>query len=225
VGKSEQTRGLLIAVAERLFAERGIEAVSLREIAAAAGQRNNSAAAYHFGSRQGLIDAIFVARMAPIDRLRQAMLDDLEATCRRSDLDALCEALVLPLVSALDEEAGYGHYARFLAQVLSAPEFTLLNARIAGVTGGLRRVTDWLDAALVHLPPAVRAERITLAAGFVVHSLADRERAAYDSGTSRARGATSPSLFAANLVDATVGLLQAPMRAAARHTPLATQRA
>ena len=44
----------MIVVAERLFAERGIEAVSLREVGAACGLRNNSAAQYHFGSRTGL---------------------------------------------------------------------------------------------------------------------------------------------------------------------------
>ncbi|NDZ80673.1 helix-turn-helix transcriptional regulator [Streptomyces sp. SID10853] len=58
------TRGLPIDAAERLFAERGIDAVSLRTVGAEAGQRNTSAAQDHFGSRQALLDAITAARSA-----------------------------------------------------------------------------------------------------------------------------------------------------------------
>ena len=47
----------MIDAGERLAAERGIAAMSLREVQAAAGQRNKSAAQYHFGSRTGLIEA------------------------------------------------------------------------------------------------------------------------------------------------------------------------
>ena len=40
-----------------MIAEHGIE-VPLRDVAAAAGQRNNSAVQYHFGSREGLVAAV-----------------------------------------------------------------------------------------------------------------------------------------------------------------------
>ena len=48
-------RQAIVEAAERLFAERGIEAVSLRDVSAAAGQRNHSAAQYHFGDRAQLV--------------------------------------------------------------------------------------------------------------------------------------------------------------------------
>jgi AcrR family transcriptional regulator len=51
-------RTAMVDAAERLMAERGIAAVSLREVQDAAEQRNKSAAHYHFGSREGLIRAI-----------------------------------------------------------------------------------------------------------------------------------------------------------------------
>ncbi|WP_459980028.1 helix-turn-helix domain-containing protein, partial [Mycobacterium avium] len=54
----ESTRLMLIEVAERLFAGRGIEAVTLKEIQQAAGQSNASVIRYHFGSRDGLIRAL-----------------------------------------------------------------------------------------------------------------------------------------------------------------------
>jgi AcrR family transcriptional regulator len=49
----------MILAAEQPFAENGVDGVSLREIAVAAGQRNNSAAQYHFGTKQGLVEAVF----------------------------------------------------------------------------------------------------------------------------------------------------------------------
>jgi AcrR family transcriptional regulator len=210
VGKAEQTRAQLAVVAERLFAERGIEAVSLREIGATAGQRNNSVAQYHFGGRQGLIDAIFELRMAPIDRRRHAMLDEMARSDRLGDVRALCEALVLPLVFALDEQEGYCYYARFLAQVYTAADIELLNEANRAVTGALRQVTAGLDAALPELPSLIRRERIALAAGLVVHSLADRERNGHP------RREVSAEVFAANLVDSTVGLLCAPVATTTR---------
>src|SRR5689334_23357020 len=95
----------LITAGEQLFAERGIGAVSLREVGTAAGQRNNSAVQYHFGSKLGLIEAILELRMATIDARRQAMLAELDAADgadgRGDDLRALVEALVRPLAEAV----------------------------------------------------------------------------------------------------------------------------
>src|SRR5262249_6285400 len=89
-------REQMILAAERLFAERGIGAVSLREIGAAANQRNNGAAQYHFGTKRGLVDAIVEYRMRPINERRLALLDEADAAGRGADLRALVEVLVFP---------------------------------------------------------------------------------------------------------------------------------
>ena len=57
------TKEQIVLVAERLFAERGIEGVSLRQIGAAAGNGNNSAVQYHFGSKDHLVQAVFEYRL------------------------------------------------------------------------------------------------------------------------------------------------------------------
>ena len=49
----------LIMVALRLFAQQGVEAVSLRTINSEAGSKNKSAVQYHFGSKLGILEAIF----------------------------------------------------------------------------------------------------------------------------------------------------------------------
>jgi AcrR family transcriptional regulator len=58
VARSGQTRQALLDAAERLFAERGVNWVSMREIVRASQQHNTSAALYHFGSREALIVAV-----------------------------------------------------------------------------------------------------------------------------------------------------------------------
>src|SRR5262245_45806607 len=68
------TRERLILLAERMFAERGIEAVSLRAIGEAAGQRNKTAVQYHFGDRTALVSAIYAYRSEQLDARRAALL-------------------------------------------------------------------------------------------------------------------------------------------------------
>ena len=47
----------------------------MRDVCAAAGQRNHSAAQYHFGDRMGLVVAVFEHRMRTVDERRHALLD------------------------------------------------------------------------------------------------------------------------------------------------------
>src|SRR5215216_2582903 len=99
-GRRELARTALLDAAERLFAERGIEAVSLRDVAAA-GQRNHSAAQYHFGDRRGLVAAVFERRMRVVSERRHALLDELEATGHDGDVDSIVAAIVIPLTEVV----------------------------------------------------------------------------------------------------------------------------
>ncbi|MBX3313409.1 MAG: TetR family transcriptional regulator [Actinobacteria bacterium] len=111
--RGEVASTTLIQAAERLFAERGIESVSLRDISAAAGQRNHSAAQYHFGDRAGLVAAVFEHRMREVNDRRHRLLDDLAAQ-GRDDLEGFVDATVRPLVEVVEETDGW--YARFLVR-------------------------------------------------------------------------------------------------------------
>ena len=64
-------RERILEVAERLFAEHGMSGVGLRAITAEA-EVNLASIAYHFGSKDGLLEALFAQRAAPIahERLR-----------------------------------------------------------------------------------------------------------------------------------------------------------
>ena len=74
-----EASGSLIAAAERLFAARGIDGVSLREINREAQQRNTTSLQYHFGDREGLLRAIMAKHGKEVDARRNALLDQYEA--------------------------------------------------------------------------------------------------------------------------------------------------
>lgn len=72
----DDTRGRILAVATAAFAARGIENVSMRELTAMAGA-NVAAVNYHFGSKEGLAEAIFDALAPRLNAMRLRELDGL----------------------------------------------------------------------------------------------------------------------------------------------------
>lgn len=203
-------REQMMVAAERLFAERGIGEVSLREIGAAAGQRNNGAAQYHFGSKQGLVEAIVAWRMAPLNERRLELLEALDREGRGADRRALLEALVAPFVESLAQPGT--HWARFLAQALSESGLGFPSALARPEMRGLAEVFGRLARSLAPLPAALRDERQGLVGTLVVNAVASWERRL----RAESRDAVPLPLLAANLVDAAAGLLDAPVSEATR---------
>lgn len=89
-------------VAERLFAERGIEAVSLRTINAEAGY-SVAALHYHFGTRDGLVRALLERAQPPMLRARAALLAPLKIQAA-APLEAIVDALVRPLTAGMRDD-------------------------------------------------------------------------------------------------------------------------
>ena len=178
----EPAREALIAVAERLFAERGVDAVPVGDVVKAAGQRNSSAVQYHFGNKAGLLQAILEPHQARLDARRAEMLDDLG---EQPGLEALIEALVRPLASLLDDESGR-HYIRIRAQLVGAARLPsdsdLIRDVLVGAGGGeaggeprpgIRRVARALVELVDDTQVADLGHRLTLTAVLLLHGLAD----------------------------------------------------
>ncbi|WP_176594404.1 TetR/AcrR family transcriptional regulator [Sphingobium sp. EM0848] len=154
----------LILAAERLFAEHGIDNVPLTEIALAAGQANNAAVHYHFGSREALVAAISAYRIAELDRIRAQMLDDLMHQGSEPGLRALIEILFRSQLAMADER-GCHPYAQFMVQYLT-------RHRPAGTphasdarndqTEALHQLLDRIEAQLPDLPPALVRRRLEM---------------------------------------------------------------
>lgn len=109
-------REMLLRTAEELFANKGIDAVSLNEINKAAGQRNTSALHYHFGSKEKLIDAIIYQEFDSIVARMHEEFDKLEAVAD-FDARAMIKAVATPFIEMLDTPRGI-NYLRIMVQLL-----------------------------------------------------------------------------------------------------------
>ena len=116
---ADETRAQLIRAGESLFAERGIYAVSLREINRDADQRNSTALQYHFGDRQGLILAILRKHEVGVDEKRTELLDEIEQT-GQIDLPVFSSALVVPAAEKLSDREGGRAYLRIAAELVNS---------------------------------------------------------------------------------------------------------
>lgn len=122
-------RVLLLAAAERLFADRGVDAVSLRSVMAEAGT-NVASVHYHFGTKQSLVEALVQQRSGEVGRLREPLLAALEAADAPTTR-GVAEAFVHPVADlAL---AGDDAWVRFVHRVVAErhPAFALLDETFA----------------------------------------------------------------------------------------------
>ena len=167
------TRERLLLTAERLFGQRGVNGVSLREIVRAAGQRNASALHYHFGSREGLIEAIFDKRMRAIEKRRMEMLDRIEAERRTDDLRAIAEAIVWPLAELMAREDDGANYVRFLTEIFLTPEFDIAKMVDGRLNHGVGRAFRIIEKNLGETPTAILRQRLPLIMHAGSYAIAD----------------------------------------------------
>lgn len=203
--RATNTQEAILKAAERLYAEHGVFAVSNRQVSEAAGQGNNAAVGYHFGTKTDLVRAIEHKHRGPIELLREQMVATITDS---TDMRDWVSALVRPLTEHLAALGNPTWYARFAAQVMTDPAYHSIVVRDALSSPSLVQVIEGMNNCLPDLPAEIRAERNIMARNLLMHSCADRERAL-------AQGAEVPrSSWAAatsGLIDAIVGLWQAPV--------------
>lgn len=200
-GPAPATALQLLLAAERLFAEHGLAGVSLRQIAIEAGSSNNSAIRYHFGSKDGLLRAIFAYRLNDLMQ-RRAML---RARADPDDLRAQLEAHILPLIELA--ESPDSSYVSFIEQLqrTGAVEVFLHQAN---AMKSQEEFTARMRRLLPRIGEPARSMRIQQAQDLAVHLAAERERAI------RRDDVVVPfALFVSGVVDGLAGFLEAPASA------------
>lgn len=194
------TRDALIAAGERLFAERGIHGASIRDIVRAAGQANDSAVHYHFGSREGLILAICERHITTMEPARAALL----AEHPRPDLGTAVADLVAPTAQLLRSADG----RRFLQIMAQLQRHSgVRTGRLAPPLTGTALLTqlNTLER-LAPVPQALARERVAFLVSSLTAALADRART-IDAG---GRPALGHARFATNLAAMLAAALAAP---------------
>ena len=206
-------RDTLLHVAERLIAERGLHGVSAREIVRTAGQRNNSAITYHFGSWDGLLEAVWLTHIGAVNEARGELLAAIgDDTPDR--LAALVDAYIHPFAAEVAAHKP-SYWARFNEQWLTGIHMDFVSRPTALVpddpkyprVGGmamLKELFTQIGAELTHIDESLRARRVALMARFAVSGLASWEREA-ESG-----GAPEFEAFERELHSLALALLRAP---------------
>lgn len=192
----------IVLAAERLIAERGLGAVSLRDINAAAGATNASAVQYHFGNRAGLVQAILAKHEVTIEGRRHRLLDAYEVT-GVADIRDLSSALVAPLAEELAADGGVG-YLQLVCDLYNRPNPTFDVGMVEDRQSSIGR---WRELVVPLLTPeAVRLHRRFDALRFASSELARRGRS----------GRRDHRLFTSQLTDLVAALLSAPVSDATR---------
>ncbi len=207
--RSTGTREAILSAAERLFAERGMYAVSNRQISEAAGQGNNAAACYHFGTRTDLLRAIESKHRVPIEELRAQMLSGLATTS--TELREWVGTLVRPLTDHLTALGNPSWYARFAAQAMADPAYRQVVTKDALGSPVLVQTIDGINRCLPDLPRRVRFQRMVMARNLLMHTCAEHEGELAEHGP---RSRSAWPIAAEDLIDAIVGLWRAPVHRA-----------
>jgi AcrR family transcriptional regulator len=196
----DTTRERLLESAERLIAERGLAATSVRAVCGDAGA-NVAAVHYHFGSKDALVDAVLARRMSELTARRVEMLEPLERAAQPSTR-AVVDALVRPLAEFARDPDGQGRaYVRFLAALHATDEGDRI---AAGFAPQFERLEPVLARSLPRLAPAVVAFRLDFVSGPLLETLADPDHALR-------HWSTGPGASYDDLVDALVDTLTATL--------------
>ncbi len=214
---AEDTRTRLIDAATREFAAHGVHAASLLEITRQAGQRNRGAVHYHFGSRVGMLVAVLEQQVDFLAARENEMLRAARSTSPH-DVSAVLEAIVRPAVELSALGTPGRAYLIILAELTDEgpqahpPEVVEVLSRFGGYS-----IYDLLAERMPPMPEPVRAERLSLVAGFVLKAVAERARNAdreqhaegHEDLPSRPR--LGAEQFVANLVAMAAAMVTAPL--------------
>jgi AcrR family transcriptional regulator len=163
------TKTALLDAAERLFSRDGIAESSLRAITAEAGA-NLASVNYHFGSKEGLVRAVFARRLGPLNRRRIELLEGcLEAGDGVADLRCLLSAFVEPAMAMMkSRDAGDRGFVRLLSRTLFEPTGELR----ATMAEEFREVGERFTREIARTLPGAAQEEIVWRFHFMVGALA-----------------------------------------------------
>lgn len=144
------SRDKLIHSGERLFAERGFDGVSVRDIANDA-KVNSALVGYYFRGKEGLLAEVYTRHCEPLKRERARMLAEYTQNGRTPSLEEVLEAFIRPSLQAGQGSAEGRSFSRLRA-ILSAENSSLLEQLVAQNFDDTNRIfVDSLCKCVPHL--------------------------------------------------------------------------
>jgi AcrR family transcriptional regulator len=172
---SAHTKNQIKAAAQTLFARQAIDGVTVQQIVAAAGQRNNAALHYHFGSKEELIRQLVVDGAQVLESRRQGMLQDINARGGPSSIREIILVLVMPVVELSNDERWNG-YIRFTSNLQASNPEKLRAALNSRWNASYVKCFAYLKQ-MLPLPPAIVEQRLSIFAIYANAILSAREAA------------------------------------------------
>ena len=168
------TKDRLLDAAEELFSNRGIDATSLRAVTSAA-EVNLASVNYHFGSKEGLVRAVFLRRIEPLNGERLELLDSLEITAAGAavELEAILDAWVMPALRMGHSPEGK-RFKRLMGGIYSETGDTLQALLRELFSEILQRFCAAIGRALPDLSPEELMWRVHFMLGAMIHTVADQ---------------------------------------------------
>lgn len=193
----------ILITAEKLFGEHGINGVSMRQILAEAHHANKAGVYHHFGSKEGLLLAVFEMRIPLIEKARH---DSLRAADQRGQagVKELLDALLLPFVHIHQSAAARRACAQFHLQIHLYFDAHHPSEQWAASSPAAVEITRRLREQLQHLPEDVFWSRFKLIVGFVLTGIAKPDR------HMMARTRSTNIDYADDLISMATAALQAP---------------
>lgn len=165
------TREALLDAAEKLFSEHGIQASSLRAITQQAGA-NLAAVHYHFGSKEGLVRAVFSRRLKPLDEERTRLLEACDLTGGEDGVEQVLHAFVSPLLKmARETPDGARDFAQLVGRAFMEPTEEIRSMLMHEFKASAERFIAALRQLLPHLPERELVWRFHFAAGAMGHTV------------------------------------------------------
>ncbi|WP_291615987.1 TetR/AcrR family transcriptional regulator [Bradyrhizobium sp.] len=202
-------REAILAAAEELFSTNGFNAVSVRDIAQAAGA-NPGSVTYHFKTKDGLLLEIYQRHCVPMNLRRSELLEAAKRVRDLKDrLEAIVRAYVLPAFSSGSDLAGGGARFTRLRAIMSAEGNDVTRRIIAQTFDDTSHAfIDAIHESLPHVPRTEIVWRSHFLLGALYYTLVTPERVSRLS-RGEADGADAGEAIE-QLVQSTVASLQAP---------------
>ncbi len=168
----DDTKEKLLNHAERLFAEKGIAATSIRDLTQATGV-NIASVNYHFGSKRGLVDQVLERRIIPLNQARTERLQLVLKTAAVAGERPLTEDLLRALIEPTFEFAATlpesRYFLEMVSRAMSGPDAQVRDIFLQHFKPLFQLVYAAMHKALPELPHAVLLMRLHFSVG-ALHS-------------------------------------------------------
>lgn len=168
VNSSGSTKERILAAAEVLFAQRGFDGASLRQLTSAAGV-NLAAVNYHFGSKEKLVEEVFRRRLDELNANRLAALARVAGTADAT-LEAVLDAYIRPALDLSHDNSG-ALFMRVLARAFAEHDDTLRQFLSTNYGHVMRQFTVEFARLLPQLSKPELYWRIDLVTGALTHAM------------------------------------------------------